>query len=109
MHGFPSINNNASSLLLCHPLDLCIPICFLSFCVWCGNGVSAFFGVIVNIFLETGIVLLLLLRSQVASSDRTHTDAIESERDGEGGRKTGTCSTSECSGSRNNKCVEVWH
>lgn len=55
--------------------------------MWCGNGVSAFFGVIVNIFLETGIVLLLLLRSQVASSDRTHTDAIESERDGEEGER----------------------
>jgi len=42
------------------------------------------FGVIVNIFLETGIVLLLL-RSQVASSDRTHTDAPEGERERERG------------------------
>jgi len=60
------------------------PNLFLFLCV--RQCIFLLFGVIVNIFLETGIVLLLL-RSQVASSDRTHTDAPEGERERERGRE----------------------
>lgn len=65
-----SITMQAPLLLL--PSVVALGFVHPNLCVCAATYFFLFFWVIVNIFLETGIVLLLL-RSQVASTDRTHT------------------------------------